>query len=414
MPFHSPLIDQVDAIAALDDKPQVRNLLITQCYHDLGQGFVDLVGTSNVTWCCFAIWASKTAGKFIRGEEIPGRFKQLVVEAPTCKRCVEKINKKAGKIAPHAVIAHDGETFHDVVHNIVEAVTEYITNGNLIVFKELGPLFRDMIHTFKDDTERDDAKFKQFIAPLNPKPSEDGGQSLLIAALTNLYDAKFETDPNKKAETMLLANAHSVLHEQIRLQPSISGSMDAPVEIAIDALLHSKWLESIGDTALGKVMAKLLEPLIRLLVSEITQLWREFSTRELMTMKTPNGVLHLGEDLQPLPGQPLFPPPLDVIENEELKKLLAEYGVGVKKPMKPSLFRRIWRSVMRFLRKFKLVPRTFVHSAADDWSKLPSRMRYIFTLFRSRQQDENLRGQPFTDTQRQVMFDERLPDPPLS
>lgn len=65
------LIDDVERIVALDGNPVLRNLLITQCYHDLSLGLSWLLGEEDLNWCHFATWASRTAGHFIRDEEVP-------------------------------------------------------------------------------------------------------------------------------------------------------------------------------------------------------------------------------------------------------------------------------------------------------------------------------------------------------
>ena len=49
----------------------LRNLLITQSYHELAAAIAAVIGNGNANWSSFATWASKTAGQSIRGEEVP-------------------------------------------------------------------------------------------------------------------------------------------------------------------------------------------------------------------------------------------------------------------------------------------------------------------------------------------------------
>ena len=56
------------AIAAVAD-PVVRNLRITQCYHELAAAMTGLTGTG-ANWCAVATWASKQAGQSIRKEDL--------------------------------------------------------------------------------------------------------------------------------------------------------------------------------------------------------------------------------------------------------------------------------------------------------------------------------------------------------
>src|SRR5262245_51870030 len=84
------LTDEVSRIVQLDESPVLRNLLITQCYHDLSLELGRVLGSVDVNWCTFAVWASKTAGRFIRNEEVPARFARLLCHSPTCVRCTRR------------------------------------------------------------------------------------------------------------------------------------------------------------------------------------------------------------------------------------------------------------------------------------------------------------------------------------
>ena len=88
------LVDQVNRIVALDAQPVLRNLLITQCYHDLSEELGRVLGARNVNWCSYATWASKTAGRFIRNEEIPGMFRKLLDDS--------RVSQKRARARPRA------------------------------------------------------------------------------------------------------------------------------------------------------------------------------------------------------------------------------------------------------------------------------------------------------------------------
>src|SRR5438552_1558097 len=61
--------ERIRWIVALDNDAVRRNLLITQCYHDLSAELARVLGGGNANWCTFATWASRTAGGFIREDE---------------------------------------------------------------------------------------------------------------------------------------------------------------------------------------------------------------------------------------------------------------------------------------------------------------------------------------------------------
>jgi len=106
----------------------------------------------------------------------------------------------------------------------------------------------------------------------------------------------------------------------------------------------------------------------------------------LMQLRLPGGDIELGSDLQPFPGQPLFPPALQTIEMNDLRKLLAAYRADGS---------------------------TARGSGAEDWADVLERMHFILTLFRSRQQDRRLFSQPFTAEQRTALSRGELPNAPL-
>lgn len=59
--FSSPSVADVERIRAVGD-PVLRNLQITQCYHELSAAMAGRTGPG-ANWCTFATWASKQAGQ---------------------------------------------------------------------------------------------------------------------------------------------------------------------------------------------------------------------------------------------------------------------------------------------------------------------------------------------------------------
>src|SRR5215510_16024149 len=62
-----PTLSEVDQIIAMVD-PVIRNLRITQSYHELAMVMTARTGLC-ANWCTFATWASKQAGQTIRKED---------------------------------------------------------------------------------------------------------------------------------------------------------------------------------------------------------------------------------------------------------------------------------------------------------------------------------------------------------
>ena len=81
---------------------------------------------------------------------------------------------------------------------------------------------------------------------------------------------------------MLLANARIGRHEQIRLQPFIAGSIDAPIRVALldpaDEAAHRL------PRGLQAVCRGALRIALREAAKEAERHWEELCTRELMTL----------------------------------------------------------------------------------------------------------------------------------
>ncbi len=383
-----PSRQEVAAIISLDAEPALRNLRITQCYHDLSRSMAAVIGDSNVNWCTFASWASKTAGRFVRGELV-GIFRDALQNDRRLAQKLDRINRLIRRADASAGVT-ELVIFEALKAAIVE-VSRYITAGNLAVFAELGPLFSLLCARLGADASYDAGSLARLLDDLDLKTGapEEGGQSLLRSAVSHFYQARFASEPDRKAELILLANSQTGLHEQVRLQPAIAGSLQLPSAAVLRALLDGyfggKALEN-SSLRLRGLLENTVKPLFAELEQELNRIWRQCATRIFMTLRLPDGEIHLGKDLRKSPGRELFPPVLQTIEMNELRTLLAAHNADGT---------------------------TAEESGAADWAEIPERMHFILTLFRARQQDERLFEQPFSDRQRGDMANGRMPEGPL-
>ena len=384
MPISPTSMQDVEAVIALDAQPVLRNLRITQCYHDLSRALAAVVGDANVNWCTFAAWASKTAGRFVRGELVAifrdalQSDRQLADKLDHLNVMIRHINAGA-PLGPPVII--------EALKAPVLEVSGHITAGNLAVFAELGPLFAVLRERLSRDASADAGSLARLLDELNLRPgaAEEGGQSLLRSAVGHFYEAKLVSEPDRKAELILLANAQTGLHEQIRLQPAIAGSLQLPSDAILRVLLN----EIVDGTSSENVRSQLrhvfenaARPLFSELNADVNRIWRQCVTRLFMTLRFPEGEIHLGKDLRTSRGQKLFSPALQTIELAELRSLLTAYkadgGGGLA-------------------------------SGAADWADIPERMHFILTLFRARQQDRRLFEQPFSAGQQAEISAGRIP-----
>lgn len=356
-------------IAELSE-PVLRNLLITQRYHDLSLDLARVVGSANANWSTFATWASKTAGQSIREENVPPEFTDFLRTGAKLDERLAKFYKKLGilgRFAPHLVP-------FEVARAIIQEVALQIAEGNLRVFSELAPLFAEFSDTFSDPERRSESALQQFLNRLRPGAPEHGGQDLLRQAFQSYLAATRTDDPAAQAELMLLGNVRIGLHEQTRLQQNIAGALDAPFS------------ERIYER-FGAAGPKFLEPLLRWAIRKGVQWfasgllddWQRLATRFLMKLTAPNGEeIPLGEDLPPEPFDPL----LANLSNPELIALLERFD--------PNL-------------------QTTQGCAAVDWTILSDRMRFIGELFRVSQRDPSWFDQPFDAAQRSEIEAGRVP-----
>jgi len=354
-------------VIGLDAEPVRRNLLITQCYHDLSAELARVLGAENANWCTFATWASHTAGGFIREDEIPAAFRLLLGRFVPLHVTLTRANAALARVHDDATV--DDDSVLELVRDVVHDVSRLIAAGNLLVFGELAPVFSRTIEALDGNSSAEPLRVVE--ETLKPGLSERGGQSLLRSALEDYAAARLEPEARRKAQRMLLANGQVGLHEQIRLQPFIAGAIDAPIRDALyDVLAEAGERLPHGlRREVHALMSRLLHPV----ADAAERLWQEFSTRELMTLSLPDRTLVLGEDLPAPRGQPLYPALLDPIDDPETAELLDQYEAD-----RPGV----------------------AGTAASDWARLSDRMRYILDLFRSRQRDASLMDEPFTDEQR--------------
>ena len=146
------LVDQAERIVALDDQPVLRNLLITQAYHDLSDAMTRLVGRDSIIWVTMASWSSKTVGRFIRNDEVPELFKRALQHSAVLQRGAERLSSELRGV--HPSLGMDPlERLLSLGDRVIGAVSAYLTLGNKIVFAELGTIFAKFIRAFEGETD---------------------------------------------------------------------------------------------------------------------------------------------------------------------------------------------------------------------------------------------------------------------
>jgi hypothetical protein len=265
-----PQVEEVRRIAGLTD-PVIRNLQITECYSRLAAA----VEAEGANWCTFATWASRQAGRTIRGEDLLealrrelGRDAELLHPIQSLWRVLLRRGLFDRK-SPFGRLVWSLHTPFDAF----ELAGDAVARGNRKVFGEIGLEFARYLAS----------DFDTFMAGLQDPE--------LREAFAHLEQGRTTGD----ADLVVLANLEIGLHEQTRLQPEIREALDAATASE----------QRLTKRILGW-------PLQR----QLTRLSREAITRCVMVLSLPDVVLFLGSNLDVA---------MPVVVNPELAALLARY-----------------------------------------------------------------------------------------
>jgi hypothetical protein len=380
-----PTPTDVDRIAALPDAV-MRNLQITQCYHELSTAMA--ARASGANWCTFATWASKQAGQTIRKEDFARLLENALRSAPVRAQAAADVAASAQALGSQQSVEEVQETVWDVINPLaaVDRASDAVGRGNRKVFEEIGREFARFFTACLNDAAFDSENITRFCAELRPGDPPDG-QQYLRQAFARYYQAFFEGDATLRAQLLLLANIEIGYHEQTRLQPEIAEAMNAALidhkEFRL-RLIKALFPQNTWWVRLRLFSLKLLNrprPLdaaLDRLLAEARRLAHVIITEYMMTIGLPHDViLHLGEDV---PAE--FPPSLKHLTLPDLLSLLDRIDPTLDSPRE---------------------------SGAVDWSALPDRLHYIIDLFRCYHESADLLEPPFTAEQVVALKAGRLP-----
>jgi hypothetical protein len=223
-----PTVSDVDTIGAIGD-PVIRNLRITQCYHELAHAIAERV-TPGANWCTFATWASRQAGQTIRGEDFV-RAAEDILGSHEVAQVITDIVRLSSRTA--GALTHD--TILEAVHRAVDPeaalrrAADAVSIGNRKVFVEIGREFARWRGTAAAAGPPDAAASAAFTDALRAGEPPDG-QRLLREAFAAYGSACRAPNDAERAALMLLGNLLVGFHEQTRLQPQIQAALDAAVD----------------------------------------------------------------------------------------------------------------------------------------------------------------------------------------
>jgi hypothetical protein len=365
----APSVDDVRRIAAITN-PVIRNLEITHCYSRLAAAFAARSG-EGANWCTYATWASRQAGRTIRGEDLLEQLGNKLGEGRWVLHPIATLTRRLlrrGLFQRETRMGRLTAELH-TPFDAFERASDAIARGNLNVFEEIGLEFARYLHECPPDVAESPA-FQRFLERLRPGDPPEG-QRYLRQAFARYERRRLERDPKARAELAVLANLEIGLHEQTRLQAEIREALDAAYVTqedlgrrALQALFPSaaRWWSVVrrpAAVALGVVAAGAQRSASRLA--------REVITESFMVLSLPGRVLALGTHLTDA-----YPQALDEPADAELAELLARF-----EPVAPAPD----------------------DCGARDWSDLHQRMHYIVHMFCAFHLSEQLSRPPFSPEQ---------------
>jgi len=224
--------------------------------------------------------------------------------------------------------------------------------GNLSVFRDIGGGCVRYGLYFSNLTAPDPVVWTAFASTFN---ITDPVQAQLVKGFNGYYLAQFSTDAKQKAEQIYYGSMLLGAGEQLHLQPYIEAAFPGNVTFHIPAFGTYTW-----DPA----------PLVTYL---------------MLTLFLPNELLFAGRDMTPRPWDGrLWDPYLEPFDNETVD---AEYISFVGQDVNDN------------------------GTAATDWTSLEQRLKFVFPLFRSRQDDLALVNCPvFTAAELAIIWSGQKPD----
>jgi hypothetical protein len=363
-------VDEVRRIVAIAS-PVVRNLAITHCYSRLAVAFAARSG-EGANWCTYATWASRQAGRTIRGEDLLAHLGRRLGERRWLLHPVRTLWRRLlrrGLFQRETRLGRFTAELH-TPFDAFERASDAVARGNLQVFEEIGLEFARYLETCRPDAPADSPEFRCFADSLRPGDPPDG-QEYLRRAFGRYERLRFERDATMRVQLAVLANLEIGLHEQTRLQPAICEALDAAYATqedlgrrALEALVPSaaRWWGFVSRPAAALVGAATAGA-----QRAASRLAREVITDSFMVLSLPGRVLALGTHLAD------------------------EYPEALREPTEAEL--------TELLARFEPAPPASDDCGARDWADLHQRMHYIVHLFCAFHTREELAGPPFTPAQ---------------
>lgn len=278
--------------AVEEPDPVLSNLRITRCHYLLSLALRSVLGDeAGANFHSWAVWGSRKAGVTIRQEDLDDARRDGTVVGGIVG-CLVGIGLGwylrtwlGWPVIPGMGIfgaVCGALTGRYIIIRSRRVSSRLILEGNRTVLEDIGRQSARFIARFHAQQTRDPAALEDFLKELRQGETSAGGQELLRRAFTQYHTAKYGATAKERQEAAYLANCLAVLHEHVRLEPYIKGSMPWIVRRCVTKRLLQF---DIGPVRLA--VAKSVPPLDGIPYPESL---RSLSNRELVEFLTgPDG-----------------------------------------------------------------------------------------------------------------------------
>lgn len=215
--------------------PVFSNLKVTRAHYLLSLALREVIGEeAGANFHSWAVWGSRKAGVTIREEGLDRALREVTILASGTgllsgwflgeflRAWLPRWSLAALSVA--GALAGGGAGRHWLLSGRRRAA-ELMLEGNRTVLEDIGRATARFVTWFLDAKGGDADSFDRFLEGFRPGKTERGGQDLLRRAFTHYYRAAQTKDEQTKQRECYFANCLAILHEHIRLQWYISGSL---------------------------------------------------------------------------------------------------------------------------------------------------------------------------------------------
>jgi hypothetical protein len=211
------------------------NLKVTFAHHRLAVALQEVIGPdAGANFHTWAVWGSRKAGVTIREEGLDRALREVtilffctgllagfvagVILWAWLPWWTVLVLSAAGAVCGTAT----GRWWMISGRRCAAAL---LLEGNRTVLEDIGGQTARFLSWYHEKDEHSPEDFARFLEGFRPGKTEEGGQDLLRRAFRQYYRAAMTANVDAKRQATYFANCLAILHEHIRLQPYIAGSL---------------------------------------------------------------------------------------------------------------------------------------------------------------------------------------------